>query len=137
MIAARAGVGDRHIDVAGQRALNAQVELHDVGRLQIEVDRLQLRADRRVRVEPLRDDRKWRIVDRSARREWRVETAREEIVLRQNLVVKESEARAHRRLSAAERGPRHAETRREVFEWRGVLPGIPDRELAITHVTQI
>ena len=58
MIAARAGIGDRHIDVAWQRTLQTQVELHDVGRLQIEIDRLQLRADRRVRIEALRDDRK-------------------------------------------------------------------------------
>src|SRR5215510_16322189 len=102
MIAARTGVGHRHIDVAGQRALQTQVELHDVGRLQIEVDSLQLRADRRVRIEALRDYGEWRIVDRSARRERRIETAGEEIVLRQNLVIEYSEARAHCGLAVAE-----------------------------------
>src|SRR5438105_4969733 len=103
MNSARSGVSGGHVNPAGQRALDAEIELHDVRRLQVVIDRLKLRLYGSVGIE-LRDDvREGRVGERCASRKRRIQGSREEVILRQNLVVKDTESGAYRRLSIAER----------------------------------
>src|SRR5215510_16124074 len=114
MVAARAGIGHREVEVAGELPLNAQVVLHDVGRLQVEVDRLQLRGYRAIRVEIRHDVGERRIGDRSTCRERRIQAPGKEVVFGEDLVVENPEARAHGGLAILERVPGDAYARREV-----------------------
>src|SRR5205823_2017916 len=111
MNSTRSGVSRRDIHSAGQRALETEIELHDVRRLQVVIDRLKLRLDGSVGVE-LRDDVGERRVgeSRASRKRW-IQASREEVILRQNLVVENTESGAHRRLSVAERVPGDSHSR--------------------------
>src|SRR5205823_3284126 len=115
VIATGAGIADGEVPVPRQLPLNGKVVLHDVWRLQVKADDLQLRLNRvgiKVR------DNIWegRIGQRSSGGEWRIQTARKEVVFRQNLVEKYSKPGPHRRLSSLERIPYQSHPWRKILQ---------------------
>src|SRR2546421_4483465 len=89
--------------VSGQHALKIQVVLHDIGRLQVEVDGLKVRfetrgscrTNRSSDVEALRSVRERRLCAAGARRERRVQAPREHVVFGEDLVKENPEAGTH------------------------------------------
>ena len=133
----RPHVAHRHVPVAGKRSLHARVELHDVRRLQVVVDGLELGRDARVGVEVRDHVGEGRVGDRGPGGEGRVEAAGEEVVLGQDLVIVQPEPGPDRRLAASERVPGEPQPGSEVPE-RGVLvPGAADGQLRVAHVAQV
>src|SRR5437016_13675245 len=90
-----ARVAEGYVPVSGQHALQIQAVLHDVGRLQVEVDSLKVRFETRgscrtngsSEVEALRSVRERRICAAGARRGWRIRAPRELAVFRQAVVA--------------------------------------------------
>src|SRR5260370_1551091 len=73
----------------------------------------------------------------SARGERGVEAAREHVILRQKLVVKDSETRAHRSFPVLERIPSNTNSRRKIFQcWVGV-PGIANDYAGVRNTAEI
>src|SRR2546421_4965667 len=89
--------------VSGQHALKIQVVLHDVGRLQVEVDGLKVRFETRgscrtngsSEVEALRSVRERRLCAARARREWRGQAPPEHAGFWEELVKEKTQTGTH------------------------------------------
>ena len=135
--AARSGVTYHEIPIARKGTLHVNVELHNVGRLEIVIDGLQLGRDVGIRIEICDNIRKRRIQDGGPGSEGRVEAAREEIILRQDFVIEDAEACADGGLAISKGVPRDADARGEVLQGRIGMPGVADDQRGIGYMAEV
>src|SRR5262245_4604277 len=133
----RSGVADRQIHFGRKLTLDAEVVLDHVRSLQIEIHRLQLRANVRITIEIRDDIRERRIHDRCSSRKWRIEASREKVILRENLIEEQSKACPHGRLTCVEWIPGESDARRKVFQRWVVMPRRSNRHSGIRYFPKV